>query len=203
MNLSIRLIMDETTKLQTQYEKFCRLLTRSTGETADSATLLIESLGERLLLCPGSISESEEWSYPGGLMNFSMAVTKQMHAFSKVVENDLSQESIMRVGLLHAIGMVGGPLEGQDYLIPQDSDWHKKQGRLYRYNENLPKMPIAHRSLLILQAYGVKLSYDEWVAIATSSGPSREENKFYVGSEPKLSILLSTSRQWILSRQHN
>ena len=190
-------IMIDATQLQTRYEKFSRLLTTSTGDTGPALDKMLEALGERIILTPGSLLESEPWSSPGGLIEYSMSVTQQMRLSAKAMGLAIPAESIIRVGLLHYLGMVGGSSPDSDYLVQQDSDWHRKQGRLYRYNENLPKMPIAHRSLLLLQEFGVRLAPEEWVAIATSGGPSREENRFYLGCEPQLSVLLSQSRQWI------
>jgi len=195
--------MFDETQLQARYEKFSRLLTSSTGETGDALALMLDEIGERIVLTPGSITESDPWTHPGGLIEYSMSVTHQMRVISKALNLEIPAESILRVGLLHNLGMVGGPTPDSDYLVPQDSDWHRKQGRLYRYNENLPKMPVAHRTLLLLQYWGVRLNYDEWVAIATANGPSKEENKFYLGSEPQLSVLLFQSRQWIGVLKHN
>jgi hypothetical protein len=61
-------------------------------------------------------------------------------------------------------------------------------------------MPLSHRSLYLIQSAGVKMSLDEWTAIATSTGTHRDESKFYNGSEPSLSLLVIQARQWILSR---
>jgi len=195
--------MDETTKLQLRYEKFSKLLTSNTGENSQAISNLLDCLGERLVLAPGSISENEPWSRPGGLIDYSLSVTQQMRVVAKAMGLDISAESVLLVGLLHWIGMIGGSTPGSDYLVPQDSDWHRKQGRLYRYNENLAKMPIAHRSLFLLQEFGVKLTHDEWVAIVTSGGPSKEENKFYLASDTQLSVLLSQSKQWIALQKNN
>lgn len=190
---------DQTHNLQVRYEKFCKLST-STGERAPAVESMIESLGERLLLCPGTLNEGQPWSSPGGLIEQSIAVTMKMRTLAKALEVQIPTDSLILVGLFHNIGMVGS--ETIDYLVPQDSDWHRKQGRLYRYNEHLPKMPIAHRSLHLLQHFGVKLSMDEWVAIATSTGPSREENRFYIGVEPDIGVILTQARQWVL-KGHN
>lgn len=186
---------DETQQLQIRYEKFCKL-SLSTGERSEAVQSLIESLGERLLLCPGTMNEGEPWTAPGGLIEQSIAVTMKMRSIAKAVGVQVATDSLILVGLFHSIGMVGS--ETVDYLIPQDSDWHRKQGRLYRYNEELSKMPIAHRSLHLLQHFNIKLSMDEWVAIATSMGPAREENRFYIGSEPDVGVILSQARQWTL-----
>ena len=190
---------DQTQQLQAHYEKFCKL-TASTGDRSQAVKGMLENLGERLLLCPGSLNEGQPWSSPGGLIRQSITITMKMRAIAKALEVEVPTESLILVGLLHNIGMVGG--ETEDYLVPQDSDWHRKQGRLYRYNENLPKMPIAHRSLYLLQKHSVNLTMPEWTAIATSTGPSREENRFYIGSEPDLSVILTQARQWVL-KGHN
>jgi hypothetical protein len=190
---------DETQQLQVRYEKFCKL-SSSTGGRSPAVQEMIESLGERLLLCPGSLNEGQPWSGPGGLIEQSISVTMKMRTIAKALDLQVTTDSLILVGLFHNIGMVGS--ESADYLIPQDSDWHRKQGRLYRYNENLSKMPIAHRSLHLLQHFGVRLTMDEWVAIATSTGPAREENRFYVGSEPDIGVILTQARQWVL-KGHN
>lgn len=193
---------DQLTLLQSRYEKFCKLSASSGEKRSAQVKQLIDTLGERLLMCPGSLHEAHPWTKPGGLVEQSISVTMKMRSIAKALEIDVPTESLIIVGLFHNVGMVGGPLDGEDYLVEQDSDWHRKQGRLYRYNENLSKMPIAHRSLHILQHFGVCLTMDEWVAIATSTGPAREENRFYIGSEPDLSVLLTQARQWIL-KGHN
>jgi len=193
---------EQLTQLQARYEKFCKLSQSSGSDRAQQVKEMVDTLGERILMCPGSLNEGQPWSRPGGLIEQSIGVTMKMRSIAKALEIEVPTESLIIVGLFHNIGMVGGPLSGEDYLVEQDSDWHRKQGRLYRYNEHLPKMPIAHRSLHVLQHFGVRLSMDEWVAIATSTGPAREENRFYIGSEPDLSVLLTQSRQWIL-KGHN
>ena len=188
---------DKTTQLQSRYEKLCRLaLSQSTDEQKAPIEKMLDSLGERLILCPGTLVDGTPWSGPGGLVDQSLAITMKMRAIAKALEIDVNMSSLVVTGLFHNIGMVGGVDES--YLVDQDSDWHRKQGKLYRYNENLPKMSVAHRSLFLLQHFGVTLSMDEWVAIATSTGPAREENRFYIGCEPDLSIILTQARQWIL-----
>jgi len=194
--------MTDATQLQARYEKFSRLLTSTASDSELLAIQeLLNALGERIVLAPGSLLETEPWSRPGGLIEYSMAVTQQMRTIAKAMGLSIAPYSIIRVGLLHSLGLIGDSTK--DYFLPQDSDWHRKQGRLYRYNEELPKMPVAHRTLFLLQEFGVHLTIDEWVAIATAGGPSREENRFYVGSEPQLSVLLSQSRQWIHAFNNN
>jgi hypothetical protein len=72
-------------------------------------------------------------------------------------------------------------------------------GRIERImREEMDKMTYAHRSLWLLQHYGVSLSRDEWEAIATSGGYHLEENRFYTGTKNKLGRLLCAARLIVL-----
>ena len=121
-----------------------------------------------------------------------------MRSMHKALELDTPMDSVVFTGLFHAIGLLGD--ENEDLLLPQDSDWHLKRGIMYKHNEKLPKMPVSHRSLYILQHAGIKLSYDEWTAISMSTGTHREESRFYAGTEPQLGLLISHARAWVTRR---
>ena len=83
----------------------------------------------------------------------------------------------------------------QDYFIDQDSDWHReKLGQMYKYNEDLNKMSVSHRTLFLLQHFGIELAKDEWLAIQLAQGSHFEENRFYVGHEPTLALLLQQAK---------
>jgi 5-enolpyruvylshikimate-3-phosphate synthase len=95
---------------------------------------------------------------------------------------------------LHDLGKVGD-LEN-DFYVEQDSAWHReKLGQFYKYNEDLSKMSITHQTLFLLQHFGVTLTRDEWIAIQLSGGSHFEENRFYVGSEPTLALILQQAKQ--------
>ena len=158
---------------------------------------MLDSIGDRYIMAPASMSSHLVGACPGGLLETTLSVIKKMRSISKALDLEVSAESIIVVGVCHSLGLLGGPNKGEDYLIPQDSDWHIKQGKLYKFGENVGKMPIAHRSLYLAQHFGIRLTHDEWQAIALSGGHSREENRFYVGSECTLSVLLMQARQWV------
>ena len=108
---------------------------------------------------------------------------------------------IIKVGLFHDIGRVGD-LE-DNLLIEQDSKWHReKLGQMFKYNEEVEKMSISHRSLWVLQSFGVELTREEWVAIQVAQGNHFEENRFYVGSTPSLGIIVQQARS-IVSHKSN
>jgi len=179
-------------ELETIWSSYTKLAGRA---GRDGIELLIENIGEKILMCSASTDVTLPGCGPGGLVETSLEVTSRMRAISKSVGVEVPVDSIIVTGLLHNIGMIGD-LE-RPYLLEQDSDWHRKRGTLYKYNENIPKMPVAHRSLYLIQHFGVRLTSEEWTAISLSGGMHREENRFYIGSEPPLAFLLNQSRQWL------
>jgi len=170
------------------YENLC-------GKAAKPGmTSLLNALGERLTMCPASLRESEYGPYPGGLIEHSLRVTSNMRKLAAAYEADVSVKSILAVGLLHDLGKVGD-LE-TDFYVEQKSDWHReKLGQFYKYNESLSKMSITHQTLFLLQHFGVTLTRDEWIAIQLSGGSHFEENRFYVGAEPTLALILQQAKQ--------
>jgi len=159
---------------------------------------MLEELGERIVMCSASIDEAGKGCGPGGFLEVTLSVTSKMRTLSKALNLEIPPDSVILVGLFHGIGSVGD--RNRPYLLDQDEDWKRKKGILYRYNDELPKAPVAHRSLQLLQDFGVRLTPDEWTAIAISHGLHREENRFYLGSEPQLAILVNQARQWVFGK---
>lgn len=183
-------------QIQAKWQTLLRIA-ENTGDRSQSIVSMLDSLGERYIMAPAAISSRQAGACPGGLLETTLSVIKKMRSLSKALDLEVSTESIVVVGICHSLGLLGGPGPGEDYLIRQDSDWHIRQGKLYKFGENVTKMPVAHRSLYLAQHFGIQLTHDEWQAIAVSGGQSREENRFYIGSECTLAILLMQARQWV------
>jgi hypothetical protein len=155
---------------------------------------LLESLGERLATCPASPRADQYCAYPGGLIEHILEVTSNMRKLAKVYELSLDIKSILKVGLLHDLGKVGDL--NNTFYVDQDSDWHReKLGQFYKYNDELSKMSITHQTLFLLQHFGITLTREEWIAIQLSGGSHFEENRFYVGAEPSLGLVLQQAKQ--------
>jgi hypothetical protein len=193
---------DQINQIQTNwtlYEKFCRRLSDS------GLNELLDAIGDRICMAPASMRSDSPGAYPGGLIEHALQVTSTMRSLYDSVYRKgdpsckVTVASILKVGLLHDLGRVGD-LEN-DYLVTQDSDWHReKLGQMYKYNESADKMSVSHRTLYLLQHFRVPLSREEWVAIQLSSGSHFEENRFYVGSEPTLALLLQQAKRIVLHR---
>ena len=180
--------------MKAHWEKYTALSEKLKDENID---IMLEMLGERVLMCPASQRETEHGSHPGGLVEHSLKVAYAMKSINEALNMGVSTASILKVGLLHEIGKIGD--EESSLFVDQDSDWHReKLGQNYKYNENLQKMSVSHRTLYLLQKFGVKLSQDEWIAIQIAPGSHYEENRFYVNAEPAIAILLQKAKSLVI-----
>ena len=184
--------MDKLQSNWETYEKFCKKLSN------DGLDNLLDAMGERICMAPASMRSDSPGAYPGGLVENLLKVTSTMRTLYESLYKEsgcsVTMTSILKVGLLHDIGRVGD-LEN-DFLISQDSDWHReKLGQMYKYNESTDKMSVSHRTLFLLQHFGISLTREEWVAIQLASGSHFEENRFYVGDEPTLALLVQQAKR--------
>jgi len=147
---------------------------------------MINVIGERLLMSSYTLRKDEPYCGPGGVIKFavdSFKIASKMANSFKTEMPDISKKTIAMITLLFPIGRIGD-LEN-NLFIEQKSDWHRdKLGQLYDWNSKCPKMSAQHRTLNLLQYFGVKLEYDEMLGIICSGGMHLEENKFYLHSLP-------------------
>ena len=185
--------IEELEKNWNTYDSLCRRLSDS------NLNNMLDDIGERLVMCPASTKEDQYGCYPGGLIEHGLKVTDAMRRINTALDLKVPTAAIIKVGLLHEIGKVGD--ENNDYYQEQTSDWHReKLGQLYTYNENLEKMTVSHRTLWLLQHYGVRLDRDEWEAISTAQGFHLEENKFYAYTKNNLTKMLLSAKTLVTTQ---
>ncbi len=184
-------------KIQSNFELFYKLSQKDESR-AEVYSFFIETLGDRLALCPYSGREEYGWSTPGGLIEYSLSVLNRLRKENDAHSLGLSVDSMITVALFHGIGKVGD-LEN-DLFVPEDSKWHQeKLGQFYKYNEKIGKMTVEHRSTWLLNQVGARLSREEYLAVLLSSGALSEESKFYLNSQPVLSIALNNAIRMTLA----
>ena len=183
----MKINMKEIEKNWQTYEKLCDRL------SDQHITDMLQVIGERIVMCPGSQRLDQYNAHPGGLIRHALDVASTMRSMNESQCLSLETASILKVSLLHDLGKIGdlkNPL-----FVDQDSDWHReKLGQMYKYNEDLQKMSISHRTLFLLQLFNISLSSDEWLAIQLAQGSHFEENRFYVGAEPTLALCLQQAK---------
>ena len=168
----------------------------------DNLTVLLDTLSDRIASCPASSKESQYGAYHGGLVEHSLKVTMALRSVSDSHELNLPIRSILLVGLLHDIGKIGD-LDNENFVY-QDSEWHReKLGQMFKFNEDTERMSTSHRTLFLLQHFGISLTKDEWIAIQLAQGAHFEENRFYTGNEPTLAIALQHAKSMCVHLERN
>jgi hypothetical protein len=96
------------------------------------------------------------------------------------MEGDINftKQELVFAALHHDLGKLGFP--GEPYYLEQDSDWHRKRGELYKYNDNIQYMKVTDRALFMLQQYNVPVTLNETLAIKLSDGVYDEGNRAYL-----------------------
>jgi putative nucleotidyltransferase with HDIG domain len=174
-------------EIETNFNKFRKLLDKL-GDRTLAAQALVDHLGERLALAPASGRVSYHSAYAGGLVEHSMRVLSIALRLKKTMEIDVPTDSVVLCCLFHDIGKVGNLTT--DYYIPQDSEWHRKNiGETYKHNTEISYMTVPHRSVFLLQHFGVKMTEDEMLGVLLHDGQYAQENKVYGMKEPKLADL--------------
>ena len=178
--------IDEKTaeRIKKDWEQF-RHFSNKLGERTEAVNKMLDHFEARMPFCPASSRKDYHLAETGGLVNHSLRVLSNLLKLNKTFNMNFPNESIISVSLFHDLGKVGD-LENTFYL-PQSSEWHReKLGKFYEINTNMLFMTTSHQTMFLLQHFGVKLTPDEWVAIATCDGDDEYNLK-----ECKLALFLS------------
>jgi hypothetical protein len=183
--------MNETQLVQ-QFDRYVSLLKRFFDESSVDA--FIEDYGERLVLCPAGLT-ADEGGQPGALVDRSIRMAQAVKKIVQGSEIPVNVASAVRVALVAELGLLGDPGEGKDLYVPQESEWHReKLGQRYKYNESCSRVSPVHRTLFLLQSYGMQLSLDELVAVVTAGGLHLPENAFYGNKKNDLIDLIQLAK---------
>lgn len=185
----------DTEKLFDNFQKYAGLLKKYFPD--EGTDKLLEEFGVRLTTAPRGLTESEGGT-PGDLVNFLLKTTLIANDHAKSVDarmgdGSIDRKSITRVCLVHELGKLGS--KDEELFVVQESQWHReKLGQNFKYNEKCQKMSTGHRTLCLMQEYGMTVTPDEWIAILTSQGMQYPENAFYGNSLPNIAKVLHFAR---------
>jgi len=171
------------------FEKYKKLLLK-VDTRKEPIELFLEKYADRLATAPAHDRNNRHSAQPGGFIKRSLSTFANARALCKMPafsEKEINIESIIICSLLHDVGRIGD--DAGDFYVPQTSSWHIERGNLYTFNPGIKRMMHPHRGLYLLQAEGISLTQDEWIAIV-SQPHMYEDGKFYNGHEVPLSSLL-------------
>lgn len=171
-------------QIEENWKKVLSLLEKL-GDRSEPALNMVNSLGERLALCPASGKREYHNSFPGGLLDHSLRVLGNAMRLTGAFGWKVSKDSLIIATLFHDLGKVGD--HESDYYIPQTDQWRvDKLGEEYTYNKDIQYMTVPDRGIFLCQHFGLKLKQDELLAIRLNDGQYADENAAYKLKEPML-----------------
>lgn len=138
---------------------------------------------DRMLLAPASAKEHYHNTFPGGYISHVLHVIEcatKLFNLWKDMEAHINYdfEELMFVALNHDLGKIGDI--DNEYYIPNPSEWHRlNMGEIYAFNPKLTYMEVPHRSIFLLQSFGIKMTQNEMLGILLHDGLYDEGNKPY------------------------
>lgn len=166
-----------------------RSLCEKLGDRSEAALNMVDSLGERLAVCPASAKAGYHNAFAGGLCEHSLRVYSNARKLSKTFEWVAPKDSLIIGCLFHDLGKVGN--HEIDYYVLQTDSWRRdKLGEEYTYNKDIPYMTVPDRGVWLCQHFGLKLTHDEYLAILLNDGQYAEENAPYKLKEPMLADIV-------------
>lgn len=174
-------------QIHQNYEKFISRIDKIfQPERSNALKSMYNDLGERLIFSPASSFAHFHNAFPGGyidhilrVMDFSLLIHSQWQTAGLKSDN-YTKEELLFAAMHHDLGKLGMPGAGGDGYVLNKSEWHRKnQGKEFETNENLPHALIQDRSIFLLQYYGIKMTWNEFLAIRIHDGVYDEANKQY------------------------
>jgi len=175
-------------EIEQNWKKMLSLLEKL-GERSAPALEMVNSLGERLALCPASAKKDYHNAFPGGLVDHSLRVLGNAMRLAAAFEWKIPRDSLIIAALFHDLGKVGD--HENEYYVPQTDQWRiDKLGEAYVHNKNLQYMTVPDRGIFLCQHYGLKLTQHEMLAIRLNDGQYADENAAYKLKEPMLADVI-------------
>jgi len=172
-------------QLQANWEEFIGYIDKYiTGERKEKLKKFYEDRKERLIFMPASSVEHYHSAFPGGYVEHVNRVIRGTLEIKEMWQRfgsplDCSDEELVFVALNHDLGKYGN--DDNAFYLPNESEWHRKnQGKIYVNNEELSKMQVPDRSILLLMENGVAINETEYIGIKTHDGMYDEANKYYL-----------------------
>ena len=156
------------------------------GERKEKLLKMYKYFEERMSVAPASGKAAYHNAMVGGYVEHVLHVTDCAIQLKKLWESNgaminFTVEELIFAAMHHDLGKVGDL--NQDYYIPQDSEWHRKnRGEIFKHNPNLQYMTVTDRAIFILNHFQITMSEWEYLGLRLTDGLYEDANKTYLMS---------------------
>ena len=146
---------------------------------------LYEGMANRIATEPASGKVFFHSCFTGGYVHHVLNVIRLAEKVSNLWvdiggEKTYTDEELFFVALNHDLGKIGD-LE-HSYYVQNSDDWKIKRGWLYDTNPYMDYMKVPHRSIFLLQHYGIQMTQREFIGILIHDGMFDEGNSSYISN---------------------
>jgi len=163
------------------------------GERKEKLLAMYKYFEDRMSIAPASGKAHYHNAMVGGYVEHVLHVTDCAVQIKKLWESNgaeinFTDEELIFAAMHHDLGKVGD-LE-EDYYIPQDSDWHRKnQGSIFKHNPKLQYMSVTDRAIFLLGHFQIPMTEWEYIGLRLTDGMYEEANKtYYMSYNPDWSL---------------
>ena len=138
---------------------------------------------DRMSVAPASGKEAYHNAMVGGYVEHVLHVTDCAIQIKELWESNgaeinFTDQDLIFAAIHHDLGKVGDL--HQDYYIPQDSEWHRKnRGEIFKHNPNLQYMSVTDRAIFLLNHFEISMTQWEYIGLRLTDGMYEEANKSY------------------------
>ena len=163
------------------------------GERKEKLIKMYKYFEDRMSIAPASGKAHYHNAMVGGYVEHVLHVTDCAVQIKKLWESNgaeinFTDEELIFAAMHHDLGKVGD-LE-EDYYIPQDSDWHRKnQGSIFKHNPKLQYMSVTDRAIFLLGHFQIPMTEWEYIGLRLTDGMYEDANKtYYMSYNPDWSL---------------
>jgi len=163
------------------------------GERKEKLLKMYRYFENRMSIAPASGKAHYHNAMVGGYVEHVLHVSDCAVQIKKLWESNgaeinFTDEELVFAAMHHDLGKVGD-LE-EDYYIPQDSDWHRKnQGSIFKHNPKLQYMSVTDRAIFLLGHFQIPMTEWEYIGLRLTDGMYEEANKtYYMSYNPDWSL---------------
>lgn len=175
-------------QLQKEWETLINYINKHiTGERKEHLLNFYNKYQERLILMPAAHKREYHNAFPGGYVEHVNRVIRCSIKQYKLWKEEgadvesFTKEELIFSALNHDLGKMGD--EENESYIPQTDKWRRdKLGEEYMHSKKLAFASVPDRGLYLLQAHGIKYTFNEMIAIQTHDGLYDSANEKYLKS---------------------
>ena len=163
------------------------------GERKEKLLKMYKYFENRMSIAPASGKAHYHNAMVGGYVEHVLHVTDCAVQLKNLWESNgaeinFTDEELIFAAMHHDLGKVGD-LE-EDYYIPQDSDWHRKnQGSIFKHNPKLQYMSVTDRAIFLLGHFQIPMTEWEYIGLRLTDGMYEDANKtYYMSYNPDWSL---------------